>query len=245
MKKCPFCAEDVQAAAIKCKHCGEMIVAAENHPAEAVTLASKSRPTPLAALGSLVVFAGLWFLLMGVSEYYGGSSTRDMYRGTVLENDEGSNRITENFMSAGLTKIGIGLVLILSGGVIAAAGAKGAGDAPLAQVPSDSPKTYAGRSQLGDTQVVAASLPAARPSDSKLVAASLLICGNLFAALVGAVMVSEGNSVAPTVFLVGVLLGTPGFGLLLRGNLVVRWGGGFVIAAMLTILVSGIVQASS
>jgi hypothetical protein len=50
MKKCPYCAEEIQTAAIKCKHCGEF-------------LDDSNRPRPAAARGkwyfrtSFIVFA--------------------------------------------------------------------------------------------------------------------------------------------------------------------------------------------
>jgi len=41
MKKCPFCAEDIQDAAIKCKHCGEFLDG--SGPSQAV-VAKEKRP---------------------------------------------------------------------------------------------------------------------------------------------------------------------------------------------------------
>lgn len=89
------------------------------------------------------------------------------------------------------------------------------------------------------------SLSPPTPSQGRQVAAGLLLSGNLLVALVGAIMVGDQNAAAPTAFLIALVMGTPGFGLLLRGNAVVRWGGGFLMSAGLTLLAAGFGSAAS
>jgi hypothetical protein len=78
--------------------------------------------SPAAAIGSLILFVGLFLIFMGFSEYYGGSTTRDMYRGTVLEGNADVNRIMSNTMDSGSAKMVLGIVALLVGGGIVAAG---------------------------------------------------------------------------------------------------------------------------
>ena len=68
------------------------------------------------------MFAGLWLLFTGISEYYDGATTQNLYTGTVLEHNADMNCIMNNAMSAGMTKIGIGILALLLGGAMAATG---------------------------------------------------------------------------------------------------------------------------